>query len=405
MDVVLVSQDRDLYKLCREILAGIPGHHGTISAVGIEDADIGADLYIWDFHPNILLEDQTDRSPSKHLFLVQRKDLSEFHKRTLASDINILLKPVTRATMTAFLGLAASTHEEKVSAASSLRAERDEIFQCLIQTNLRLQEYDQDRTNFLTRAVHDFRAPLTALNGYCGLLLDEQMGSLNDNQKEVIRRMQHSAKRLARMASAMFELSVGRQVKRRPDLQKCDLRECLDQALHEIMPLANEKRVTITADLDPCEQDLYFEAGQIEQVLINILDNACRFTPKAGSIEIRGYPFFWDRRTALSAVTVKTENRQRAVHGPNGYRIDIRDSGSAIPQHHMERIFEEYTSYAGGRDRSCGGLGLAICRLIMTQHDGHVWAENTNSGPVFSFVLPIHRFDPTLAVGRMQKTG
>ena len=102
---------------------------------------------------------------------------------------------------------------------------------------------------------------------------------------------------------------------------------------------------------------------------------------------------------------MKTENRQRAVHGPNGYRIDIRDSGSAIPQHHMERIFEEYTSYAGGRDRSCGGLGLAICRLIMTQHDGHVWAENTNSGPVFSFVLPIHRFDPTLAVGRMQKTG
>ena len=405
MDVVLVSQDRDLYKLCREILAGIPRHHGTISAVGMEDAGITADLYIWDFHPNIMLEDRTDRSQSKHLFLVQRKDLSEFHKRTLATDFNILLKPVTRATLTAFLGLAASTHEGKVSAASSLRAERDEIFQCLIQTNLRLQEYDQDRTNFLTRAVHDFRAPLTALNGYCGLLLDEQMGSLNDNQKEVIRRMQHSAKRLARMASAMFELSVGRQVKRRPDLQKCDLRECLDQALHEIMPLANEKRVTITADLDPCEQDLYFEAGQIEQVLINILDNACRFTPKAGSIEIRGYPFFWDRRTALSAVTVKTENRQRAVHGPNGYRIDIRDSGAAIPQHHVERIFEEYTSYAGGRDRSCGGLGLAICRLIMTQHDGHVWAENTNSGPVFSFVLPIHRFDPTLAVGRMQKTG
>src|SRR5450432_1270509 len=104
MDVVLVSQDRDLYKLCREILAGIPRHHGTISAVGMEDAGITADLYIWDFHPNIMLEDQTDRSPSKHLFLVQRKDLSEFHKRTLASDINILLKPVTRATMTAFLG-------------------------------------------------------------------------------------------------------------------------------------------------------------------------------------------------------------------------------------------------------------------------------------------------------------
>jgi signal transduction histidine kinase len=405
MDVVLVSQDRDLYKLCREILAGIPGHHGTISAVGMEDADMGSDLYIWDFHPNLLLAGQTDQSPSKHVFLVHRKDLTEFRKQTRTTDINILLKPVTRATLAAFIGLAASAHQEKVSAASSLRAERDEIFQCLIQTNLRLQEYDQDRTNFLTRAVHDFRAPLTALNGYCGLLLDEPMGSLNDNQKEVIRRMRHSAKRLSRMASAMFELGVGRQIKRRPDLQKCDIRECLGQALHEIMPVANEKRVTITADLDSCGEDLYFEAGQIEQVLINVLDNACRFTPKAGAIDIRGYPFFWDRRTARSAVALPRENRQRLAHGPNSYRIDIRDSGTAIPPEHMERIFEEYTSYGGGRDRSCGGLGLAICRLIIAQHEGHVWAENSSSGPVFSFVLPIHRVDPTLAVGRMQKTG
>jgi signal transduction histidine kinase len=405
MDVVLVSQDRDLYKLCREILAGIPGHHGTVSAVGMEDADMGSDLYIWDFHPNLLLVEEMDQSPSKHLFLVHRKDLTEFHKQTGTTDINILLKPVTRATLAAFLGLAASAHQERVSAASSLRAERDEIFQCLIQTNLKLQEYDQDRTNFLTRAVHDFRAPLTALNGYCGLLLDEPMGPLNENQKEVIRRMQHSAKRLSRMASAMFELGVGRQIKRRPDLQKCDIRECLGQALHEIMPLANEKRVTITADLDSCGEDLYFEAGQIEQVLINVLDNACRFTPKAGAIDIRGYPFFWDRRKATSAVPLTKENRQRLAQGPNSYRVDIRDSGTAIPPEHMERIFEEYTSYGGGRDRSCGGLGLAICRLIIAQHEGHVWAENSSLGPVFSFVLPIHQLDPTQVVGRLQKTG
>jgi signal transduction histidine kinase len=203
--------------------------------------------------------------------------------------------------------------------------------------------------------------------------------------------MQHSAKRLSRMASAMFQLSVGRQVKRRPDFQRGDIQECLDQALHEIAPFAEEKRITISPCLDSIDEDLFFESGQIEQVLINILDNACKFTPKAGLIEIRGYSSFWERRTGHSQIQPPTERRLRARHDPNCYRIDIVDSGAAIPPEHLDLIFEEYTSYSGGRDRSGGGLGLAICRMIMSQHGGKVWAENTDSGPMFSIVLPIHR--------------
>ncbi len=391
MDVTLVSEDRDLYKLCREILAEIPGQQWTISAVAAQEAGTGSNLYLWDFQPQMALPVQTALRPSKHLFLVHRKDLAAFREMTGASATNILLKPVTRATLRAFLGLAVSAHEDRLTAASSLRADRDEILQCLIQTNLRLQEYDQDRTTFLARAVHDFRTPLTALSGYCGLLLDEPLGSLNENQKEVLQRMQHSARRLSRMAAGMFQLSVGRQLNSRPDLQQNDIRECLDQALHEIAPFADDKRISITADLSPCDGPLYFEAGQIEQVLINLLDNGCKFTPRAGSIEIRGYPAFWERRTAETTVTPDAERRRRRLSEPNAYRIDIRDSGNPIPFAHLERIFEEYTSYAGGSDRSGGGLGLAICRLIVAQHDGYVWAENTASGPSFSFVLPLCR--------------
>ncbi len=399
MYVKLVSLDRDLYKLCREILAEIPGHHWTISSVAPEEVTpeeliVESGLYLWDFQPQMPVPEQVAWSPSKHLFLISRKDLPDFREKTSAIEPNILLKPVTRATLAAFLGLAVSAHEDRLSTASSLRADRDEILQCLIQTNLRLQEYDQDRTTFLARAVHDFRAPLTALSGYCGLLLGEPLGPLNESQKEVLRRMQHSAKRLSRMAAAMFQLSVGRQVKTMPDLQEGDIRECLEQALHEIAPFLEDKRIGITVDLAPCNQPLYFEPGQIEQVLINILDNACKFTPKAGSIEIRGYPYFWDRRATRSAATLPAERRQRTTNEPNTYRIDIRDSGSPIPYEHLGLIFEEYTSYSGGRDRSGGGLGLAICKMIVTQHDGHVWAENTDLGPMFAFVIPISRREP-----------
>jgi signal transduction histidine kinase len=76
---------------------------------------------------------------------------------------------------------------------------------------------------------------------------------------------------------------------------------------------------------------------------------------------------------------------------PNTYRIDVRDSGVGILREQLNTIFEEFTSYSGGSDRSGGGLGLAICRMIMQQHDGKVWAENVEGGAMLSFVIPYRR--------------
>jgi len=391
MDIKLVSQDGELLKACREILAEIGPGSWTVTSVAPNEIDSSAGLCIWDFQPSFPIPLHVLGSPAKHLFLVNREDVETFRAATHAREANILLKPYTRVTLTAFLGMASSA-----ASALSLRADRDAMLQCLIQTNLRLQEYDQDRTSFLARAVHDFRAPLTAICGYCGLLLGEPLGPLNESQTEILQRMQHSATRLLRMATAMFELSVGARVKKLPGLQKGDIRLCLDQALHEIAPFSDEKRLSIATQLDPHDDYLFFDGGQIEQVFVNILDNACKFTPKSGSIEIRGYPYFWERRTAHAAVPLMGERRQSTSRAPNAYRVDICDSGAPIAEEHLNCIFEEYTSYSAGRDRSGGGLGLAICRSIVSQHEGRIWAENTETGPMISFVLPLRSSAPHL---------
>jgi len=392
MDVVLISEDRGLYKTCQEILAEILDQPWTITLADSADARSRADLWIWDYQSGAPQPDPSHGFPSSLLYLVSRKDLAEFRQQAAVSGANILLKPVTPVTLAAFLGSAVSARN-----GNPARDGRSDLLQCLVQTNLRLQEYDQDRTNFLARAVHDFRAPLTALSGYCGLMLDESFGPISDAQRQVLTRMRRSALRLSQMASAMLQLSVARQGKKALNLQRADLQECLDQALHEIAPAADERGIAITPYLEPGNDDLLFEPGQLEQVLLNILDNACRFTPRAGVIEIRGYPFFWERRSGSSETRPDGERRHRTDLEPNSYRIDITDSGAAIPPEHLSRIFEEYASYGGGRDRSGGGLGLAICRLIVTQHDGRVWAENTDLGPRFSIVLPLHR--PRVPVG------
>jgi signal transduction histidine kinase len=228
MNVGLVSEDRELLKLCREVVADMSGETWSVALVK-GDSEAIADLCLWDYLPQMDLPPTLFSQPSRHLFLVHRHDLDDFRTRTGATDTHILLKPVIPATLTAFLGAADQTNQPSLG--NALRTDRDEILQCLIQANLKLQEYDhQDRTTFLARAVPDFRAPLTALSGYCGLLLAEPVGPLNEGQREVLSRMLKSTKRLSRMAAAMFQLSVGRHVKRRPEVQRGDIAECLEQS-------------------------------------------------------------------------------------------------------------------------------------------------------------------------------
>jgi signal transduction histidine kinase len=196
------------------------------------------------------------------------------------------------------------------------------------------------------------------------------------------------------MANSMFQLSIGRRVEVRLNIQRNDIRECIEQALHETLPFTSEKTISISLDITEPEGGVYFERSQLEQVIMNFLDNASKFTPRSGFIKITGYPVFWDSRSNGSNVWRKLDRRLGEDQEPNAFRVDIRDSGPGIPSADLTGIFEEYTSYAGSQDRSGGGLGLAICKLIITQHQGAIWANNVApQGAVFSFVLPAHNVD------------
>jgi signal transduction histidine kinase len=398
----LSSNDRHVHACCQEVFGEILGTGWTLHIASSSAPECDADLYIWDVEADSFIFSGIEPANRwRHLFLVDRSFVQEFRQSLPFADANIVLKPVTHAALMSFIpeGCKRSSRQPKSiggGAVESLRADRDDILQCLIQANLKLQEYDQDRTNFLARAIHEFRAPLTAITGYCGLLIGEDLGPLTDDQRDVLERMHRSARKLSRMASAMFQLSIAPRAEVTLDLQKGEIRECMEHALHEILPPAEEKRLSISVDMAPCPEPLYFERMKLEQVLVNLLDNACKFAPRGGSIDIRGYSYYWDRRGNI--VEDSTEQRGDS-HGaerkrPNSYRIDITDSGPGVPPTHLTKIFEEYTQYAGGVDRSGGGLGLAICRMILNQHKGRIWAESSKQGALFAFVLPFQGSEP-----------
>ena len=397
MTLGVVSRNQDFIVLCREVLRALGDTPYGLQVECHSETLPDCEVCLWDYEPDEPMPAPHRPGSPKIFYLVHPANLESLRARMPAAEGNILLKPVTRAILQTFLGSVAVVRSDQwrlgdaMTEVGTLRAVRDEILQSLLHANLRLQEYDQQRTNFIARAVHDFRAPLTALSGFCGLLEGEELGPLNEQQKEALHRMNHSTKRLSRMASAMFDLSIGPRVSPELDLREGDIRERIEQALHEILPIARQKQISLSAECvaEPTAP-LCFDGSQVEQVLVNLLDNACKFTPRKGSIEVSGYPDFWDRRF-LRGGSAPLERRAGASQSPNSYRVDVADTGPGVPYDRREHIFEEYTSYCGAQDRSGGGLGLAICRLILSRHQGRIWVESRREGAVFAFVIPYKR--------------
>ncbi|MGH9436548.1 MAG: sensor histidine kinase [Terriglobia bacterium] len=390
MTLELVSNDQAFLTIVREIAAEFPAANWKLEHRREASGNSDSDICLWDYHPDIYVPESM-RWGARCFVLVDSRDLDDFRSTHRYAEPGIVLKPVTRAVVRALLVEAMSSAAKSSEAA--LRNDRDEILQSLMQANLRLQQYDAERTNFLGRGLHDFHAPLTALSGYCGLLLEENMGPLDEAQKLIVNRMQNSVRRLSRMSRALFQLSIGRHVVLKPALRAADIRECAEQALYEIQPLLQEKNLQLDVDFEAPPTPLLFDPAQMEQVLINLLENACKFSSRAGSVVIRGYRCFTERRAANVSCPVASDRRMLNLRVENAYRVDIADSGPGVSPEHVASIFEEYVSYSGGNDRSRGGLGLAICRMILNQHQGRIWAENSESGAVFSFVLPLRLGD------------
>ncbi len=388
MRIALISRDGSLLPLCQDVAAKLPEEHCEVFQTDPEQT-VEADVYLWDLDCNPRTPFVSVRPPATDVFLVRRAILKSFLNRYPEAAPSTLLKPVSPAALEVFLthliDRRSAADEENIAHVDRLEADRERLLESLLHATLRLQEFEEERTNFWARASHDLRAPLTAASGYCELLLEAEMGPLNEDQRDLLQRVQHSLRKLNRMASAMFQLTAGRQLERKYELKRVDLEASIRRSIAEIEFFALEKNLAVTSEIASPEHPLYVEPTQIEQVMVNLLENACKFTPRNGSVRVRAYPV---HGTAPGVPTV--HGAEQSEEAFNGYRVDVCDSGPGIAPENLQCIFDEYVSYGSLTDRSGGGLGLAICKMILRSHGGEIWAETTGRGTIISFVLPFN---------------
>jgi signal transduction histidine kinase len=264
---------------------------------------------------------------------------------------------------------------------SSLR-ERDEILQELFEAKRKLQDYEQDRSNFAARVIHDVCVPLTAVQGYCGLLLAGELGTLNADQTQVIERMHRGLGKLWMSVEVIDDLGQPDQMSTRLKLGNATFEECLRQAMHEVLPVLEKNQISIKLEIEPPSGPLWLDSQKIEQVLVNLLTNSCKSSPRGSSVTVRA-------RSVATADLSEGNSPGAMEESSKAYQIDIIDSGSEVDAECIDKMFDEHASRNDPMDRTGSGLGLAFCRMIVTAHKGHIWACPNGHGTTFSLLLPV----------------
>jgi len=226
-----------------------------------------------------------------------------------------------------------------------------------------LQRSEELRRQLILDIAHELRNPLMVQQSHLELLLDNVVPPTPE-QLQTIYEQNLLLGRLVRDLQLLALADAGElQIVRVPT----QFREILQRVIAHIHPTLEEKQIALEAQITDDLPTVSVDPQRIEQVLLNLLDNACRYTPPGGKIALSAY------------------REDGAVH------VSVRDGGPGIAPEDLPHIFERFYRGDKSRARSSGGtgLGLSIAKALIEAHGGRIWAENApQGGACFHFTVP-----------------
>jgi signal transduction histidine kinase len=258
---------------------------------------------------------------------------------------------------------------KQLGRALSYAVERQGLLRALEITRKQQLEF---KNQFLSHVSHELRTPLTCIHQYVTILLDGLAGAMRPDQTDHLKTILKSVNQLHAMIRDLLEATRADSGKLRIEPRCIDIGELMQQAVAMMRPTADEKHVGLQAALDQIVPLVYADPDRTLEVLINLIDNAIKFTPANGSV-------------AVLASMVETD--------PGAVYLSVSDTGRGIPQDSLPRVFERLYQDPDSVDDSRAGLGLGlfIAKEIVTLHGGRMWvASEPGAGSTFSFTLPLY---------------
>jgi signal transduction histidine kinase len=238
------------------------------------------------------------------------------------------------------------------------------------ETVAQLRELDRLKSSFLANMSHELRTPLNSILGFADVMLEELDGPLTDNMRNDLGLIYKNGQHLLHLINDVLDMAKIESGKMNLNVEKFNLQEIIEEVTSITAPLASEKNLSLFIERDSDhEVDIYADKIRIRQVMINLINNAIKFTEK-GKISIH------------------------AMREDNHVLISVKDTGIGIPHDQLESVFQEFTQVDTSTTRKVGGtgLGLPISRRLIEMHGGRLWAESTGvngEGSIFYVFLPI----------------
>ncbi len=228
-----------------------------------------------------------------------------------------------------------------------------------------IRKLEAVRRDFVANVSHELRTPLTIVGGFAETLQDPDIPP--EKKAEFAQTIYTNTQRMQRIVDELLDLSRIESGHWRPRPQNVRIAEVTAEVFARVSAAAAKKGVRLETEFDPATSTVHADRTALEQILLNLVENALRHTAQGGSINV-------DTPAAR-----------------NGVLLEVRDTGSGIPPEHLPRIFERFYRADSGRSREAGGtgLGLAIVKHLVEAHGGSVSADSVvGSGTAIKVFFP-----------------
>lgn len=233
----------------------------------------------------------------------------------------------------------------------------------------RLNEEEIMRSDFISFLSHEIRTPLTSVRESINLIREEVLGPINDRQKQFLSIAKEETEKITDLLLHLLQVSRMEAEPFEIYPQPLNPSELVQTVSQRLSPAAEAKGVKIQTDLPTKAPMVLGDVGHLEQVLINLLGNAIKFSPPSERVIIRVVP----------------DGDQKTL------KFSVSDNGPGVPENEQSLIFHKYYRTSRVKDQADGiGLGLSISKQIVLAHGGQIWVESLpGQGATFGITLPL----------------
>lgn len=247
-----------------------------------------------------------------------------------------------------------------------LREQLAEITKHLEKANAKLKQLDQEKSDFLSIASHQLRTPMTVIKGYISILREGTLGKMTPDAQKSLDKVYVSNERLIKLINDLLDLSRIESGNMKYSFEKQNLAKIVKDVSADFIETAKDRRLYLNyQEPEEAIPELVFDADYIRQVIMNLLDNAIKYTNKGG-------------------VDINLTSQEQKV------LISIKDTGAGISEEDKKKLFQRY--HRGVQEGIKGlGIGLYLAKKIVEDHHGRIWVESegTGKGSTFFVELPV----------------